>query len=399
MKTVTRRLCPGGRAFFFRLIACLGCLTFGLCHLAVACPLCLSGRTLTISAQELVYAARSVLALPEPDGKTFRVEAVIKGELPPGGMITDTVFRADPAGLRGPKPLLLIRDDAWRWWVNFGPIAAEEAGWLRQLAATKRTTEMNAAEWQAHVAFFLPYLENSEPMVAEIAFAEFARAPYAALRSLKPRLDVTVIRRWLADPALAGRQALYTLLLGIAGGQQDAGYLENRLEAAWNSKDATNLGAEIAADLELRGSSRVAWIEDKYFLDHDRTIPEIQAVLLGMGEQGRVDAAVPRRRIIDAYRVFIREHESLAGLVAKDLADWRCWEFVPQFTALANSAILKAKPYRNGLVYYLLCSKNREPESSQSFLTNGWLHEPVLYFLVVAGALFAGYSALRLNQR
>jgi hypothetical protein len=74
-------------------------------------------------------------------------------------------------------------------------LRAEQAGRLRRLAATKRTTEMNATEWRDHVAYLLPYLENVEPMVAEIVFAEFASAPYGALRSLKPRLDATAIRK------------------------------------------------------------------------------------------------------------------------------------------------------------------------------------------------------------
>jgi hypothetical protein len=399
MNTPWRRQHPCGLAAPVLLVLLLGGLTFAMSRAATACPLCLAGRTLTISAQELVYAGRSVLAVPEAGGKGFQVVEVIKGEHPPGDTITDTVFRADPTAMRSTKPLLLIRDDAWRWWVNFGPIAAEQAGWLRRLAATKRTTGMNAAEWRDHVAYLLPYLESAEPMVAEIAFAEFASAPFVALRSLKPRLDAAAIRKWLNDPALAARQALYTLLLGIAGGPQDAEYLEKSLEAAWTSKDTANLGAELAADLELRGPSRVAWIEERYFVDHSRTMPEIQAALLAMGEQGRADAAIPRWRVIDAYRLFIREHEALAGLVAKDLAEWKCWEFVPKFTALVRSSGSQLNAYRNGLLYYLVCSRNGEAGTRQPLPANGWLRDPLLYFLVIGAALFAGYSALRLKQR
>jgi hypothetical protein len=399
MNTPWRRHHPCGLAAPVLLVLLLGGLTFPLSHVATACPLCLAGRTLTISAQELVYAGRSVLALPDVGGNTFRVVEVIKGKHPPGDTITDTVFRADPTAMQSTKPLLLIRDDAWRWWVNFGPIATEQAGWLRRLAATRRTTGMNAAEWRDHVAYLLPYLENPEPMVAEIAFAEFASAPYAALRSLKPRLDAAAIRKWLNDPTLATRQALYTLLLGIAGGPHDAEHLEKNLEAAWKSKDTTNLGAELAADLELRGTSRVGWIEEKYFVDHDRTMPEIQAALLAMGEQGRADAAIPRWRVIDAYRVFIREHEALAGLVAKDLAEWKCWEFVPTFTAILHSSGSQQNAYRNGLLYYLVCSRNSEGGMAQPSPANGWLRDSLLYFLVIGAALFAGYSALRLKQQ
>ena len=399
LNTPWRRHHPCGLAALFLRVLLLGGLTFAMSGAATACALCLGGRTLTISAQELVNAGRSVLALPDAGGKEFRVVEVIKGEHPPGDAITDTVFSVDPTAMRSTKPLLLIRDDAAREWVNWGPIAAEQADWLRQLAATKRTTGMNAAEWREHVAYLLPCLENPEPMVAEIAYAEFASAPYAALRSLKPRLDVAVIRKWSDDPTLALRQAVYTLLLGIAGGPQDAERLEKSLESEWKSNDTTNLGAMLAADLELRGPSRVAWIEEQYFVDHDRTIPEMQAALLAMGEQGRADAAVPRRRVIEAYRVFIREHEPLAGLVAKDLAEWRCWEFVPQFTALVHATGLTAQWYRNGLLYYLLSSRNSEAGAARPLPTNGWLRDPLLYFLVIGAALFAGYSAIRLKQR
>jgi hypothetical protein len=382
----------------FLLAMLLGWLIFSLSQVAKACALCLAGRTLNISAQELVYAGRSVLALPAADGKGFRVVEVIKGERPPGDMIVDTVFRADTTAMRSTKPLLLIRDDAWRWWVNFGSISAEQTNWLRKLAVTKRTTGMNAAEWREHVAYLLPYLENPEPMVAEIAFAEFANAPYDALRSLKPRLDGAEIRKWLDDPTLTSRQTLYTLLLGIAGGPQDAERLEKSIEVSWKSKDSTNLGAELAADLELRGPSHVTWIEEKYLVDHTRTMPEIQASLLALGEQGRADAAIPRWRVIDAYRLFIREHEALAGLVAKDLAEWKCWEFVPKFTALVRPSSSPLNAYRNGLLYYLVCSQKSDDGTAQQLPATGWLRQPEFYFLVISATLFAGYSAIRLKQ-
>jgi hypothetical protein len=52
------------------------------------------------------------------------------------------------------------------------------------------------------------------------------------LRYLKPRLDAAAIRKWLNDPTLAARQALYTLLVGITGGPQDAENLEKSIEVA-----------------------------------------------------------------------------------------------------------------------------------------------------------------------
>lgn len=318
-----------------------------------ACPMCLAGRTLNVSAQELVYASHSVLVLPLADGSGFRVVAVIKGEPPAGGTITGMVFRADAKTMQSQEPLLLIRDDDWSRWVNFGGICVEYAPWLRQLAATKRSTEMNVAEWQEHVAFLLPRLEDPEPMVAEIAYNELASAPYPALRSLKPKLNPAQIRRWLDDPKLANRQPGYTLLLGIAGGPAAAEYLEPRLLAAWKTNDASNLAALLAADLELRGPSRVAWIEQKYFRDPRRTTPEIEAAVLALSEQGKASWAIPRARVIEAYRVFLREHPPLAGLVANDLADWECWKFAAQFETLLHSQTQVPTESRAAIQNYL----------------------------------------------
>jgi hypothetical protein len=319
---------------------------------AAACALCLAGFQLSITAQELVHAQRAVLALPTADGAGFRVVEVIKGQAPAEGAIgAKDVFRA-PA-VTGSKPLLLVHEDRWVQWVNFGAIGAVHAGWLRQLASTKPSAGMNDAEWAGHVAFMLSYLQHPEAMVAEIAYSEVATAPYGAMRTLKGRLDAPAIRRWIDDPRLAPRRPLYTLLLGIAGDPQDAVRLEARLEVAWKTHDATNLAPMVAADLELRGPSRVAWLEKRYLLDPGRTMAEIQSALLALGEHGRTEGAVPRERVIRAYRTFIRARKPIAGLVAQDLAEWGCWDVAPEYTALLKSGIPLDLASRRAIVAYL----------------------------------------------
>jgi len=261
---------------------------------AMACPMCAEARQMTISAQELIYAEHSVLAMPIADRSEFHVVAIIKGDAPPGNTITGKAFRADAAAMQSKKPLLLVRDHDWPTWVNFGPVSVEQADWLRYLSTTKRTIGMTDGEWHNHVAYFLPYLENSEPMVAEIAFNEFVDAPYGALRSLNPRLDAATIREWLNDPKLVKRQPVYLLLLGIAGTQQDALWLEQRMEAARKTHDTTNLSALIGADLELRGAGGVERIEKLYLSDPTRTKPEIEAAVVALKVHGETDSAAAR---------------------------------------------------------------------------------------------------------
>jgi hypothetical protein len=91
---------------------------------------------------------------------------------------------------------------------------------------------MTAADRRDPVPLVLPYIENPEPLAAGIAYGERARAPYGALRWLKPRIEAATIIGWSDDPQLASRRSAHTLLLGIAGGPQDAEGLEQRLAAA-----------------------------------------------------------------------------------------------------------------------------------------------------------------------
>jgi len=327
---------------------------------AMACPICL-GAGQPSKAQELVNAPDVVLAIPTRDPSRFRVTHVIKGKRLPGDTIEGGYPRSAPvpgtATPRSGMPLLLVSDDHFPTWEVLGAIDAGHSGWLRKLAAGKRAADMSAEEWRARVALAAPYLENREPLVAEIAYAELAAAPYAALGAAKPRLSASAVRRWLADSELAPRERLYLLLLGLAGNAQDAAILEQRLEAASQSGDATNLGPMLAADLELRGEARMSWVDDRYLRDPKRSSREIEAVVLALGVHGDTNATIPRERVIRSFRLFIRERKDLAGLVAPDLAAWNYWDAVPEYAALMKSDVRQQGPSRFAIAVYLRQSR------------------------------------------
>jgi hypothetical protein len=249
------------------------------------------------------------------------------------------------------EPLLLVRDEKWPMWISVGAIGVERGAARHRLG--KRGTAMNADEWRDRVALMLPYLENPEPLVAEIAYGELAAAPYAALLTIKSHIAAPAVRRWLSDPALASRQSLYLLLLGIAGDAKDAARLESRLDAAWQTGDVANLGSCIAADLQLRGPTRVAWVDEHYLRDRKRATPEIEAALLALSVHGNANSAIPRERVIQSYRLFIAEHKDLAGFVAQDLAQWQYWDAVPAYVAIMKSDLRQQYPSQLAIVAYL----------------------------------------------
>jgi hypothetical protein len=199
----------------------------------------------------------------------------------------------------------------------------------------------------------IPYLEHPEPLAAEIAYGEISRVPYAVMRSLKPQLEAAKIASWIDDPTRAARHPTYLLLLGIAGTEDEATRVEQLIDMAWKSNDATNLAAMLAADLELRGPPSVDRIEQMYFADRDRKLPEIRAALLALGVHGDANAAIPRERVIQAYRLFMRERKPMAGFVALELAAWEHWDATPEFVALLRSDAIPDSASHFAVINYL----------------------------------------------
>jgi hypothetical protein len=319
--------------------------------------------------QQLDMADRVVLAVPVAGGNQFRIVEVVKGKDAVGDLSAEPVIGLDAAAAAGRDPCLLLRDRLAPRWTSLGTIHTDYAAWLRQLAATllvdgdrpRPTWPLNMqasfglsyAGWRQRIALVLPYLENSNPLAAEIAWGELARAPYAIMDVVKSRIDAVAVAGWLDDPKLVSRHAAYILLLGFVGGQADAARLEQRLEAAWNSHDATNLAAMIGADLELRGPSRVGWVEAMYFADRRRIMPEIEAALLSLKVHGDANRTVPRERVIQAYRAFITERPPMAGFVAPQLADWDYWDAAQDYAALLKSNAIKDPASEFAIVTYL----------------------------------------------
>jgi hypothetical protein len=317
---------------------------------------------------QLDMAERVVLALPLPDG-TFRVVEAIKGSDQSGDIIAGNVDRQDSVSDNGSVALLLLRDALARNWMSLGAIGREYTGWLRQLLATlsvegkrprptwpqtiQTSFDLSEPGWRQRIALVLPHVEDANSLAAEIAWGELARAPYATLDVVRSRIDPQRLAGWLDDPQLARRRATYILLLGFVGSAADVSRLEQRLGASLASNDSTDLSALLAADLELRGPSRITWIEKNYFTDHSRTLPEIEAALLALNVLGDADQTVPRRQVIAAYQVFIRERGPMAGFVASQLADWGYWDSDTAYLELLKSHTIKDPASEFAVVNYL----------------------------------------------
>jgi hypothetical protein len=345
-----------------RLLAALAVLTVAGAGSVAACAICLSAVSVT-NGQWLDAADRAVLAVPDGDG--LRVVAAVKGEAGVGETIPGPELREAPDSMA----LLLVHNPLGGDWMSLGATDPANVEWLRQVAdaaqlgisqrpasgprAIGNLPVLSEAAEDARLALVVPRLEDPDPLVADIAHGEVARAPYAAMTAFADRLDASQLRAWIADPEIGPRRATYILLLGIAGGPEDAAAIERRLDAARQANDATDVAALLAADLELRGPGRVAWLERAYLADRGRTLPEIEAALLALSVHGGADGTVPRARVVEAYRVFIRERKPMAGFVALELADWGAWEATGDYVALIEANLVTDPAEEFAILTYL----------------------------------------------
>jgi hypothetical protein len=120
--------------------------------------------------------------------------------------------------------------------------------------------------------------------------------------------------------------------------------------------------------MELRGPSRVAWIEKNYLAERGPWTRGVQAALLALSEQGHADAAVPRARIVEAYRAFIRSGHPLAGFVAPDFARWQDWSAVPDYAALIRAGTWQQPASNYAILAYLGNAPQPEARAAASAL-------------------------------
>ena len=320
---------------------------------AGACPLCYeAARQMMTEGVRLDSADRAVLAKRDVGDGSLRVVAVVKGEAAIGEKVAEPVADYSDA-TSAQEPSLLIASQSAPQWTSLGAAPLAYADWLRLVVATREiagdrprrpwplttaTADVLSYEgWRQRVELVLPYLENPNPLAARLAWGELARAPYRAMDVARSQIDAAKVAAWIDDPKLAPRRAAYLMLLGFVGGPEDARRLDARLETALAAHDAKDLAALIAADLELGGPSHLEWIEARIFADRSRTMPEIEAALLALNVLGDANGSVPRARVIEAYRDFIRRRPAMAGFVAPQLAEWNYWDAAADYSALAKA--------------------------------------------------------------
>ncbi|MCG8449271.1 MAG: hypothetical protein MI725_06800 [Pirellulales bacterium] len=370
---------------------------------ATACPFC-SATQQTISeeidAAEICVIAKLVQAAPvaeEPadfdpaDADTglakFAVQTVLRGEEQAaeideievvyfGSGETNKLFLINALSIESlsASALAVPRID----WTIPLPLSPRGVQYVKQLD----TLPKKGAD---RLAFFQQYLEDEDPLLAQDAYDEFARAPYQEVIDLADRMDRDQLMRWIEDPQVGPtRRRLYLTMLGVCGEAADAQKLESlllydyqlvkpgitTLLATAQSGPAFGasvvdelvradirrkqqcLDALIAAYLKLIGPQGLPLIERKFLQNPDVEYSHIYAALMALRFHGEETDVLPRERLLASMRLLL-DNKDVADQVVVDLSRWEDWSVLDKLVSLFKDSE-KDGWIRQPVVSYLL---------------------------------------------
>jgi hypothetical protein len=375
--------------------ACALILT-ALAAIAVACPFC-SVESLTLSEEtkgaDAVVLAKLVKEAPEPNDSND----------PNSGMATFEIVEA----LRGPetlKPKQEIRvvffGDSDRHktylvnglgkekidWTTPLPLSPPAVDYVRQLP----TVPPLGPE---RLEFFQDYLENPDPLLAQDAYDEFARAPYADLIELKPKLKHDQIVKWVSDPEVGpSRRRLYFTMLGVCGTKDDVPLLEEMIVSDFDAmkpalvglvetglsmggpvglaqviedvqtderRKKLGLDALVACYLILKGPDGLNVIEKRFLANPRAEYTHIYSTIMALRFHGDEHTEVlPRERLLASMRLLLKNPD-FADQVILDLSRWEDWSVMDEIVEMFKTSDSKGYVRQPAVSYLTVASEQQ----------------------------------------
>ncbi|MFN9603114.1 MAG: hypothetical protein ACK6A7_06670 [Planctomycetota bacterium] len=342
---------------WLELVLGIGCLLVVVSSTGRACPACLGpGVPKLTLVQRLADCDQIIVAkatLQQPEYVT--IETVIRGELRAGSILEIPRGELPPLGFEESDRFLLGRQTLGRRWKRLATIDVGCETWLRQMAGLKRTSELTEQDWIERVGMFLPDLEHSNELIRDTAFGEIARAPFAAMRANRDRIDrERLLDAWRSTHTPAERRPLYVLLLGIRGGDEFDDCIDEQLSLLHRNHETQGLAAWWVAKLERTGPAGLEELQQRYLADSQRSEEERLAVCLALSVQGSGNRERFREPVVAIYRELI-ETGTVNTVIVTDLTLWSRLEFEPLMRRMLERSDL-ANPLREAIHSYLLAS-------------------------------------------
>jgi hypothetical protein len=234
------------------------------------------------------------------------------------------------------------------------------------------------------LVYFLNCLGNSNSIISNDAFSEFARAKMEDVQQMIEQLPEhsdrktsrasarAKVRKWLNDPSpgLDVRRGFYGMLLGMCGTDDDATFLEQIIFAPIPAdKNRYWIDGIMAGYLMLRGEAGLHLIVEKKIdsLPNDLPIDDprltdlnaVRSTLRFLWDYRRPQFSEESLR--SAMRRYL-DQPRFADLVVADLARWKDWSVLDRLTRAYGHAPWETRSAQEKIVLYALsCRKDVPP--------------------------------------
>ncbi|NOZ41406.1 MAG: hypothetical protein GXP24_14450 [Planctomycetes bacterium] len=384
---------------------------------ALACPFCSAvSQTLTqeIAGADVAVIARLIKLPPETDSngdsaglnlddpdsgmaefevlETIRGEDIAGGAPAKGSTIQVVYFGSGASDSKEQQKKFLISG-----------IAGKKIDWTTPLPLTERGIEYIKAlgslpeKGAARLAFFLAYLEDEDPLLAQDAYDEFGRAPYEEVIAVGDQIDRPKLIGWIEDSQVGPtRRRLYLTMLGICGQAEDVVFLESLLQYDYQQMKpglsatlaimAQNgpamgvsvlnemvkadvrrkrqcLDALIAAYLKLKGPAGLPLIEEQFLTNPAAEYTHVYAAVMALRFHGEETDSLPRERLLQTVRLLLNNTD-IADQVIPDLARWEDWSVLERLVTMFKDSEEGAW-VRQPVISYLLAATEQPAEISE----------------------------------
>jgi hypothetical protein len=379
-----------------------------------ACPFCsAASQTLSeeLAAAEVAVIARLLKTAPPPVSSTDDPVGLNAATDPDAGKALFEIVEV----LRGEK---LVGDLKQIHVVYFGEnekdksflisgVSGQPIDWTTPLPLAPRAVEYVKQlgglpeKGLDRLSFFMQHFEDEDPLLAQDAYDEFARAPYSEIIAMKDRMNREQLAEWVQNPEVGPtRRRLYLTLLGVCGQESDIAMLEALLRYDYQQlkpgiavmvakaglhgsavgvtmvdeliradvrRKRQCLDALIAAYLRLKGPEGMPLIEQMFLTNPAAEYTHVYATIMALRFHGEESDDIPLERLKQALRLVL-ENEEIADQVIPDLARWEDWSILDRLVSMFKTSEKDAW-IRQPVISYLLVAEDQTGDVGQRATT------------------------------
>jgi hypothetical protein len=324
------------------------------------------------------FACLVCIAIPERTlaDRLIEAEMVVLARADPARPFTYAPVERLGAGARegqgevGDPSIPLLIDSTTRQRLAADPEAAvllarEASGWV-PLAFVDPTTRpildqilTLAPVWDgesyhaSRFAYFARLYNHTNRTIRELALAEISRAPYALIRTMRPRVARADIARVLRDPRWREWAPIHILFLGLGEDPADHDFVRHMAELAARRGSAPDLAAWLTALVEIDGPQAVAALRRTYLENEARAVEEVRALVTALAvlAEGGDPALGPE--IAATFRRLARTRPDFAGAAARQLTALADWSEADHFALILASGSIDDPATEFAITAYL----------------------------------------------